>query len=109
MQPAVVPSGEAVPPDVAAGQSSEQRAAEVHLLAALAEVVGRPLVPTTIQLPSGVRVEVDGADSHRTILVECWAHVGRVKGAQRLEVLTDAFNSPEIANNIPAVPVSSSA
>jgi hypothetical protein len=88
----------------AAGHSREQRAAEVHLLAGCSQLVGRTLEPTTIRLPSGVRVEVDGADREQTVLVECWAHIGKVKGAQRLKVLTDAFKLTWIANNIPGRP-----
>ena len=91
-------------PDEPAGHSREQRAAESHLLRALSRAIGRPLAPTVIRLPSGVRVEVDGADAERSILVECWAHIGKVKGAQRLKVLTDAFKLIWIANNIPGRP-----
>jgi hypothetical protein len=40
----------------------------------------------------------------QSILVECWAHIGKVKGAQRLKVLTDAFKLIWIANNIPGRP-----
>ena len=42
-------------------------------------------------MPSGERVEIDGTDIHRTVLVECWAHQGRSKPAQRNKVLADAF------------------
>jgi hypothetical protein len=91
-------------PDEPAGHSREQRAAEFHLLEGLSRAVGRSLAPTVIRLPSGVRVEVDGADSEQSILVECWAHIGKVKGAQRLKILTDAFKLTWIANNIPGRP-----
>lgn len=87
-----------------AGHAREQRLAEVHLLDALAKELGKALAPTTIRLPSGVRVEVDGADVDQGVLVECWAHIGKVKGAQRLKVLTDAFKLTWIANNIPGRP-----
>jgi len=91
-------------PDEPAGHSREQRAAETQLLEGLSSAVGRSLAPAVIRLPSGVRVEVDGADAEQSILVECWAHIGKVKGAQRLKVLTDAFKLIWIANNIPGRP-----
>jgi len=42
-------------------------------------------------VPSGERVEVDGADAGRTVLAECWAHQGPPKSAQKHKVLADAF------------------
>lgn len=105
-EPLVKPADRHVDDEVArvAGNSSEQRGAEVHMLRGLSHSLGRELLPTRIALPSGVRVEVDGADTERTILVECWAHIGGVKGAQRLKVLTDAFKLTWIADNIPGRP-----
>lgn len=96
-------AGEA-PPELPAGNSREQRDAERHLLASLSALVGKSLTPAVIRLPSSVRVEVDGADEARTVLVECWAHIGKVKVAQRHKVLTDAFKLIWIANNIPGRP-----
>jgi hypothetical protein len=86
------------------GHSGEQRAAERHMLRALGELMGLPLTPLRISLTSGVRVEVDGADADRTVLVECWAHIGGVKGAQRLKVLTDAFKLTWVADQLPQRP-----
>jgi hypothetical protein len=85
----VVPAdaGEHQPP----GNSLEQRAAERVMLDALGEELGLPLDPLSIPLPSGERVTVDGADSDRTVLVECWAHQGAPKPAQKNKVLADAF------------------
>ena len=50
-----------------------------------------PLNPERIPVPSGERVEVDGVDAHRTVVVECWAHQGAPKPAQRNKVLSHAF------------------
>jgi hypothetical protein len=47
--------------------------------------------PRRLAVPSGERVEVDGADADRSVLVECWAHQGPPKSAQRHKVLADAF------------------
>jgi hypothetical protein len=74
-----------------AGDSAEQRAAERVMLDLLGAQLGRELNPATITVPSGERVEVDGADASRAVLAECWAHQGPPKSAQRHKVLADAF------------------
>jgi hypothetical protein len=61
------------------------------MLDLLSQQVGRELNPARITVPSGERVEVDGADANQSILVECWAHQGPPKSAQRHKVLADAF------------------
>ncbi len=81
------PSGHARPP----GSSTEQRDAERVMLDLLGEILGLVLGPATIKVPSGERVEIDGTDAHRTVLVECWAHQGPPKAAQRNKVLADAL------------------
>jgi hypothetical protein len=61
---------------VPAGNSVEQRSAERAMLNLLGVQLGCELNPATITVPSGERVEVDGTDANRTVLVECWAHQG---------------------------------
>jgi hypothetical protein len=80
------------------GRSPEQRDAERVML----DLLGRELAlaPTKIAVASGARVEVDGCDTHRTILVECWAHQGAPKSAQRHKVLADALKLTWIASTI---------
>jgi hypothetical protein len=73
------------------GNSDEQRAAERVMLDLLGADLGMVLNPTRIPVPSGEWVEVDGADTDRTVVVECWAHQGAPKSAQRNKVLSDAF------------------
>jgi hypothetical protein len=84
---AAIEPGQALPP----GSSREQRDAERVMLDLLSQQLGQKLNPATITVPSGERVQVDGADAHRLILVECWAHQGPPKTAQRHKVLADAF------------------
>jgi hypothetical protein len=87
-EPVLAPMGPgAVPP----GSSLEQREAERLMLDLLGTELGVVLDPARVGFPSGVRVEIDGADSERTVLVECWAHQGKPKAAQRHKVLADAF------------------
>lgn len=78
-------------PLVPRGSSAEQRAAERVMLDLLGSELGITLNPARITVPSGERVEVDGADPERRVLVECWAHQGAPKAAQRHKVLSDGF------------------
>lgn len=70
------------------------------MLGLLAAELGHELEPATLRVPSGARVEVDGADVDRRILVECWAHQGTPKAAQRHKVLSDAFKLTWITTTI---------
>lgn len=82
------------------GSSTEQRDAERVMLDLLGARLGSRLEPVRISLPSGARVEVDGADISRSVLVECWAHQGSPKGGQKHKVLTDALKLTWIASTI---------
>lgn len=86
----------AIPP----GSSQEQQDAERVMLDLLGGTLGLTLEPATITIPSGARVEIDGADMDRTVLVECWAHQGPPKSAQRHKVLADAFKLTWISHTI---------
>ncbi|MFI9452448.1 hypothetical protein [Amycolatopsis sp. NPDC052450] len=86
----------AIPP----GSSAEQRAAEVLMIAYLTKELGVELTPRPITTPSGARVEIDGVDDARTVLVEAWAHQGPPKPAQKNKVLADAFKLSWIASTI---------
>lgn len=82
------------------GSSQEQRDAERDMLDLLGDQLGLALDPMTIAIPSGARVEVDGADVQKTVLVECWAHIGPPKAAQRHKVLSDAFKLVWISSTL---------
>lgn len=84
-----------------AGSSVEQRAAEGVMLAALGERLGVRLAPRKLDHPSGGRVELDGADEALTVLVECWAHQGTAKVAQKYKLVNDAVKLHWIATSLP--------
>jgi hypothetical protein len=85
---------------VPAGDSAEQRGAERVMLDLLGAQLGSELNPATITVPSGERVQVDGADAGRMVLAECWVHQGPPKSAQRHKVLADAFKLAWIATTL---------
>ena len=86
------------------GDSGEQRAAERLMLDALGrDLGGLTLEPARIVIDD-VRVEVDGADVERTVFVECWAHQGTVKAAQRNKVMADALKLMWVASRLPVHP-----
>jgi hypothetical protein len=94
---AVTPAmGHSPPP----GDSREQRNAERLMLDLLGDQLGVELQPARITIGSGARVEVDGCDADRTVLVECWAHQGPPKVAQRHKVLSDALKLTWISTTI---------
>jgi hypothetical protein len=82
------------------GSSPEQRDAERVMLDLLGGELALVLDPARIAVASGARVEVDGCDTGRTVLVECWAHQGPPKSAQRHKVLADALKLTWIASTI---------
>lgn len=82
---------------VPAGSSAEQRLAERHMLDALGDRLGVRLDPRTINRGEGVHVEIDGTDAALTVLVECWAHQGPAKVAQKYKLVNDALKLHWIA------------
>jgi hypothetical protein len=74
-----------------ASDSLAQRDAEPFIIQAVAAFVRTPLSPSKIDMGDGVRVEIDGASEDRSILVEAYAHVGKLVGAQPKKLATDAF------------------
>jgi hypothetical protein len=90
------PTESTMPP----GASTEQQQAERIILDAAGALLGTQLDPRKILTPTGVRVEVDGADQDLTVLVEAWAHQGTVKAAQRHKVLSDALKLVWISSTL---------
>jgi hypothetical protein len=69
---AVLANPAAVPkPELPPGNSTEQREAERIMLDLLGQRLGIDLNPLRLTVPSGARVEIDGADTDRSVLVEC--------------------------------------
>ncbi|MDQ7991834.1 MAG: hypothetical protein AAGC63_02235 [Propionicimonas sp.] len=93
-----------VPSDSAHGDSSEQTMAEGRMLVALGKRLGLALSPRRLFHPSGARVEIDGADNNLTVLVECWAHQGPAKVAQKNKLVVDATKLNWIASALDPKP-----
>jgi len=49
-------------------------------------------------------VEIDGADEGLTVLVECWAHQGSAKVAQKSKLVVDATKLSWIAKSLVPAP-----
>lgn len=86
------------------GASHEQRMAETIMLRLLSESLGVQLRPRKLHHPSGARVELDGADEQLTTLVECWAHQGPAKVAQKSKLVTDAVKLHWVAQSLSPAP-----
>ncbi len=71
--------------------SSAQRDAEALIRVKVAEHIGRSLSSATVELSGGARVQVDGAASDGSVLVEIFAHQGPLKSGQRHKVAQDAL------------------
>lgn len=50
------------------------------------------------------RGEIDGADDALTVLVECWAHQGPAKVAQKYKLVNDAFKLHWVSQGIAPPP-----
>jgi len=98
--PATMDDAVPIPP----GSSSEQRLAERQMLDALGDRLGVRLDPRTVRRDDGVRVEIDGADADLTVLVECWAHQGPAKVAQKYKLANDALKLHWIGMTMAPVP-----
>ncbi|MEU4014886.1 hypothetical protein AB0E56_06410 [Microbacterium sp. NPDC028030] len=87
---------------VHASDSSEQRTAERAIIAAVAEQLNVTLAPARIAIDDA-HVEIDGASPDRTVLVEAYARVGALKGAQPRKLATDAFKLAWAGQKVGAV------
>ena len=74
-----------------AGDSSEQREAEIWLLRELSNELGITLTKKKLGVDRGSWIEMDGFCESPLILCEAWAHIGSPKPAQKNKVMTDAF------------------
>lgn len=90
--------------DLPPGHSREQQGAERAMLDALGSKLGTTLNPTTLTLEWGVRVELDGANHDRSVLVECWAHQGAPRGGQNSKPILDAFKLLWLASTMTSRP-----
>jgi hypothetical protein len=84
-----------------ASGSRAQRGAEPVILRGVADAFGVELAPASLQLPHGARVDVDGVGPGESVLVEVFAHQGRLKGGQVHKVARDALKLITLARTRP--------
>lgn len=82
--------------------SYAQRDAEVVIVAALSAKLNVPLQKTSIPTGNGGRVELDGATEDLSVLVEAYAHQGRLRGGQPKKLATDALKLTWIGRQVGA-------
>lgn len=71
--------------------ANAQAEAEVPVLAALGEKLGVHLESQVSIALGGEKVKPDGVDADRTVFVEVFARIGKMKPGQRHKVSTDAL------------------
>jgi hypothetical protein len=89
---------------LAAGDSLEQREAELLLLALLGKRLGVRLIKRRFPVPDGKWLEIDGTVEEPPVLCEAWAHQGPAKGGQKHKVMTDAFRLLYASKFLPKPP-----
>lgn len=75
---------------LAGATSTEQQTAEAVMLLKLGELLGVELAPKPLLSPSDAKINVDGVSADGSVLVECWAHRGIAKVAQKWKLVNDA-------------------
>lgn len=82
--------------------SHEQRSAEELILQAVSASIGVELAPRSLRLDGGARADVDGAAPDESVLVEVFAHQGRLRGAQFHKVARDALKLITLGRSRPS-------
>jgi hypothetical protein len=74
---------------------------ERRMLLALGDHLGTPLRPKPLMLPDGSRVEVEGIDADRRVLVQLVGNQGAYKPAYRNKVMADMFKLLWLRESVP--------
>ncbi len=81
--------------------SHEQSEAEDSIRRAVASDLEVRLEARQLSLPGGAKVEIDGVSDDESVLVEIYAHQGRLKGGQIHKVASDALRLVTLARDRP--------
>jgi hypothetical protein len=71
------------------------------MIAAVADAIGVPLTKQRVLFENGSWCEVDGVSADGLVLVEAFAHHGKMAGSQPKKVSEDAFKLVSIAKTRP--------
>ncbi|MFI7497669.1 hypothetical protein ACIBVL_03990 [Streptomyces sp. NPDC049687] len=74
---------------------------ERRMLLALGDRLGTSLRPKPLMLPDGSRVEVEGIDAARRVLVQLVSNQGAYKPAYRNKVMADMFKLLWLRDSVP--------
>ena len=83
-----------------ASDSSEQQAAEAHIIAALAIELGVPIEPSSVLNAAGARMNLDGYSAEHRILAEAYSRHGKLKPVQLHKVASDALKLAFLAQTL---------
>jgi hypothetical protein len=83
-------------------RSDLQEEVEALIRARLSKELDVDLTPRRLWLDGGAYVDVDGVAPDESVLVEIFAHQGRLKGGQRHKVQGDALKLVTLARSRPA-------
>ena len=67
----------------------------------MAAIIGKELAPATVTFDTGAAVHVDGLAGDGSVLVEIFAHQGKLKGGQQKKVGLDAFKLITLGRSYP--------
>ena len=84
-----------------ASDSTTQRDVEPVILAVVSTEIGVELGPRRLTLPSGAWCHVDGVSADERVLVEVFAHQGKVKGGQRGKIARDTLKLMTLRHHRP--------
>jgi hypothetical protein len=82
--------------------SKVQKEAEAIVLAQVSEKLGVPIQQKVRLVLDDAKVELDGASADESVLVEVFARVGKLKGAQLHKVSTDTLKLLALAETRPS-------
>lgn len=89
------------PQDLEPSDSTVQLKAEALILADVGKQLGIELIQKVRVTVGNARAEVDGASADQSVLVEVFARIGRLRGAQLHKVSTDALKLLAIRESRP--------
>lgn len=94
-------AAEVVGQQIHQSDSKVQKEAEAIVLAGVSEQLGVPITQKVRLELDDAKVELDGANADESVLVEVFARIGKLKGAQLHKISTDTLKLVALAETRP--------